>query len=94
MKIQKTKYQLEVVNRVRSLRTERNISQIKIASILDVSSGYIGNVESPKFQHKYTLKQLLALSSFFNVSLDYLLTGEFETLATDEIINLLVTYDG
>ena len=94
MNIQKTKYQLEVVNRVRSLRTERNISQIKIANTLDVSTGYIGNVESPKFQHKYTLKQLWALSTFFNVSLDYLLTGENEKLSTDKIVSLLVSYDG
>ena len=93
MGTQKTEYQLDVINRVRLLRVAKNISQIKIANLLDVSIGYIGNVESTKFQHKYTLKQLWVLASHFNVSLDYLLTGKNEKLSSELLIKYLISYD-
>lgn len=93
MDVLKTKYQLNVINRIRSLRTAKGISQIKIAHLLDVSSGYIGNVESPRYQHKYTLKQLVELAHCFDVTLDYILTGEHTDLTTKELINHLISYD-
>ncbi len=93
MDVKKSSNQLKVVNRVRDLRISKDISQIKIANLLDVSNGYVGNVESPKFQHKYTLKQLWVLSKYFNVSLDYLLTGNNKELSKEELINKLISYD-
>lgn len=93
MEIIKTTYQLDIINRVRTLRLNHDVSQIKIAKLLDVSNGYIGNVESPKYQHKYTLKQLWILANFFNVSLDYLFTGKEVKLTTEQLINILIAYD-
>lgn len=93
MKILKSAYQIEVINRVKSLRVANGISQIMIAGIIDVSNGYVGNVESTKFRHRYTLKQLWIIANHFGVSLDYLLTGKNETLSTEQIINYLISYD-
>lgn len=93
MELQKTTYQLEVVNRIKALRISKDLSQIKIANLLDVSNGFVGNVESPKFRHKYTLKQLWILAKHFDVSLDYILTGKETVLLSEQIVNYLISYD-
>lgn len=89
----KTYFQNEVINRVRNLRVANNISQIALASIIEVSNGQIGNIESPRFQHKYTLRQLYLIAKTFNVSLDYLLTGQECTLSSEEIIKAVIQYE-
>lgn len=92
--MQKSECQIEIINRIRLLRLANNVSQMSLANILDISSGLIGNIESPKFQHKYTLKQLYAIASYFNVKLDYILTGENQTLDSEKLIQTLIEYDG
>lgn len=89
----KTDYQNVVVNRIRQLRIDNDISQIRLANIIEVSNGQIGNIESPKFQHKYTLKQLYLIAHHFNVSIGYLLTGTKEALDNDSLIKALIKYD-
>lgn len=89
----KTDFQNEVVNRIRQLRIDRDVSQIGLANIIDVSNGQIGNIESPKFQHKYTLKHLNLIAKFFNVSIIYLLTGNNDAIDIDYLIQLLIKYD-
>lgn len=88
----KTEFQNEVVNRIRRLRTDNDISQIGLANIIEVSNGQIGNIESPKFQHKYTLKQLYLIAQYFNVSIAFLLTGKDE-LNSEELIKTLIRYE-
>ena len=47
-----------VINIIRELRQGQNASQAYVAELLDLrSSGLVGNIESPRFPHKYTLKQ-------------------------------------
>lgn len=89
----KTAHQNEVINRVRNLRVEKSLSQVDLAAILEVSNGQIGNIESPKFQHKYTLKQLNIIAKSFNVSIYFLLTGEEKSFSTDELIKAIIQYD-
>lgn len=89
----KTDFQNEVINRIRQLRIDREVSQIGLANIIDVSNGQIGNIESPKFQHKYTLKHLDLIAKSFNVSLTYLLTGNNDAIDIDYLIQLLIKYD-
>lgn len=89
-----SEFQTEIINRIRILRLANNISQMGLANVLDLSSGQISNIESPNFQHKYTLKQLYAIANFFNVKLDYILTGKNETLDSEELIQTLIEYDG
>lgn len=64
-----------------------------LATVIEVSNGQIGNIESPKFQHKYTLKQLYLIARHFNVSVDYLLTGSKQVLDSDSLIKALIKYD-
>ncbi|MBO5455918.1 MAG: helix-turn-helix transcriptional regulator [Muribaculaceae bacterium] len=89
----KTEYQLEVISRIRKLRIENEVSQVGLANLIDVSNGQIGNIESPKFKHKYTLKQLYLIAQHFKVSLDYILTGSDKTLGSTQLIEELIKYD-
>ena len=93
MDVLKSTYQLEVVNRIKALRISKDLSQIKVANLLDVSNGFVGNVESPKYRHKYTLKQLWILAKYFGVSLDYILTGKEIVLSSEQIVTYLISYD-
>ena len=90
----KTDFQNEVVNRVRKLRTEKAVSQVGLAKLIDVGNGQIGNIESPKFPHKYTIKQLYVIARCFNVSIGYLFTGNNDTLTVENLIEILIKYDG
>ena len=89
----KTDFQNDVVNRIRQLRIAQNVSQIGLANIIDVSNGQIGNIESPKFQHKYTLKHLDLIAKYFGVSITYLLTGDNIEIDIDILIKYLIKYD-
>lgn len=89
----KTEYQLEVISRIRKLRIDNEVSQIGLANLIYISNGQIGNIESPKFQHKYTLKQLYIIAQYFKVSMDYILTGSNEALSSTQLIEALIRYD-
>lgn len=56
--------------RLKELRTEKNVGQIELAKAINVSKGIISlwenNLREPK------LSNLVALSKFFDVSIDYL----------------------
>lgn len=89
----KTDFQNEVINRIRLLRTNNEISQIGLANIIEVSNGQIGNIESPKFRHKYTLKQLYLIAKYFNVTPYFLLTGITDEADSDSLLKALIKYD-
>lgn len=89
----KTEYQLEVISRIRKLRIENEVSQVGLANLIDISNGQIGNIESSKYQHKYTLKQLYLIAQYFKVSMEYLLTGSNESLNSSQLIEALIKYD-
>lgn len=89
----KTEYQLEVISRIRKLRIENEVSQVGLANLIDISNGQIGNIESSKFQHKYTLKQLYLIAQYFRVSMEYLLTGSNDSLSSSQLIEALIKYD-
>lgn len=78
MALQKTEYQILVINRVKQLRVTRNVSQQQLASILDATNGTIGNIESLKYANKYTFSQLNTLAHFFQVPIDTFFRSESE----------------
>ena len=79
--INKTKYQIEVWNRVNIVRKKKKISQVDLVKICQ-QHGY--NITQPEISKlnsgisKITLYQAMAFSVALNVSLDYLLKGEKE----------------
>lgn len=88
----KSPFQLEVLQRVRSLRIEKGLSQQKLAELLDATNGQIGNIESSNHTHKYTLAQLSAISKEFGVSINYIFTGK-DTCSQDALIDAIVKYE-
>jgi transcriptional regulator with XRE-family HTH domain len=67
-KVQKNIIDWYIVNKVRDMRQERNISQESLAAHLNVSNGFIGQVESPNYRAKYKTLHLNELAKLFNCS--------------------------
>lgn len=57
-----------VIDFVLKLRIKKSLSQDDIASILEVSRGFISNVESPKSRAKYNLYHIDLLADYFGLS--------------------------
>ncbi len=57
-----------VINRVKEVRLEKGISQAELARLLDVSEGFIGNVENKNYRAKYNIKHLNELAKIFKCS--------------------------
>jgi DNA-binding XRE family transcriptional regulator len=66
--IQKSKIDWYIITRVREMRIANELGQEDIALHLEVSTGYIGHIESPKFAAKYTTVQVNELAKLFKCS--------------------------
>jgi len=64
----KSKIDLYVIDRVKEKRLEKNISQANLAYELDVSVGFIGMAESPKYPTHYNIKHLNDLAKILKCS--------------------------
>lgn len=65
----KAPIELYVIEKVREIRMQQNISQSMLAYGIGVTSGFIGQVESPKYPAKYNLNHLNELAKYLNCSL-------------------------
>lgn len=54
----KTKFELQVIQKVKEKRIAMNKSQEDLAAALDLSRGFIGQIESPTSASKYNLNHL------------------------------------
>lgn len=93
MEIGKTDYQMRVINRIKSMRYDLKISQVKIAEWLNLSNGQVGNIESVKFPHKYTIKQLKCICDHFNIKIEDVLLDNEENKTIENVINKLIEYE-
>ena len=64
----KSKIDLFVITRIKERRMQKNISQRGLAAILDCSPSFIGQVESEKFDVKYSVHQVFLVAQFFECS--------------------------
>lgn len=65
----KSEIDLYVINKVRELRVNANISQAELALLLDLSVGFIGHIESSKYRAKYNLHHLNQLAKVLKCSM-------------------------
>ena len=63
----KSKVDLFVINKVREKRKELGISQRGLAAILECSPSFIGQVESDKFDIKYSVHQVFLIAPIFRL---------------------------
>jgi len=61
----------KLAERIKELREEKHLSQVRLAAELDVSSGFIADIELGRKMG--SIKTLMKFADFFDVSTDYLL---------------------
>ena len=66
--IMKSKIDVYVINKVKEKRFEKNLSQADLANELNMSVGFIGKVESPKYPSHYNIKHLNQLAKILDCS--------------------------
>ena len=64
----KTPIEEFVIDKVREFRIQKKISQAELADMLDLSSGFIGKIESKNHSAKYNLNHLNKLADILNCS--------------------------
>jgi DNA-binding XRE family transcriptional regulator len=64
----KNKIDWFIITRVREMRMKASLGQEDIALHLEVSTGYIGHIESPNFKAKYNTGQINELAKLFKCS--------------------------
>lgn len=56
-----------VIEKVKSIRLSKGISQAKLAIIIDLSVGFVGNIENPNHIAKWNINLLNRISKELNV---------------------------
>jgi transcriptional regulator with XRE-family HTH domain len=64
----KSTIELYIINKVKEMRLKAGKSQADLAADLDVSYGFIGQVENPKFRTKYNVNHINKLADVFKCS--------------------------
>ena len=67
-KILKSKIDRYIISQVKKKREDLNIQQDDIAIHLNVSTGFIGQIESPNYRAKYNAQHLNELAKLFKCS--------------------------
>ncbi|GLU51552.1 transcriptional regulator [Dyadobacter frigoris] len=65
---EKTDFEIAVINEVRKVRKSKGFSQDDLAMFLNLTRGFIGQIESPKFASKYNVNHLGILAKEMNCS--------------------------
>ena len=86
----KTEYQNNIINKIRKLREERQCSQEDIAALLGISNGHIGNIESVKSDHKYTLNQILRICRDFKFPIEQLFLEDEDYNSSIDIVSKVI----
>ena len=69
--------QIELGLRIKRLRTEKGLTQEKLAESLGISVEYVGKIERGK--RTPSLDLVIAMSKFFHTSTDYILLANRRT---------------
>lgn len=87
----KNEYQLSIILKIKKERELRGLGQKNIADMLHLSIGQVGNIESPKYPHKYTLRQLNTLCKHFKIPTEQLFIPDDSYMEPGtDIISLLI----
>ena len=98
MKSENIDFQDQVIQSIKKLRMERGISQAKLSEILGISRGQIGNIENPKYSHKYTLKQIDTICKHLDYPIEKVFMPNVKiapecSKAIDELMKSIVKYE-
>ncbi|WP_298551839.1 helix-turn-helix transcriptional regulator [uncultured Parabacteroides sp.] len=91
----KTDYQQQVINRIKLIRESKGFSQLTFSKLLDISPGQMGNIDSCKQPHKYTLKQILRICDFLEITVEEVFFANDDRsrmFSTRDVINAIIKY--
>lgn len=89
----KTHFQYEVISRLKKAREDKNFTQASIAKQLGISPGQLGNIESYKQCHKFTLAQIMKICDLLEIDIvDIFLPEKGEGANPKEVIEAIVKY--
>lgn len=89
----KTHFQYEVISRLKKAREDKNFTQASIAKHLGISPGQLGNIESYKQCHKFTLAQIMKICDLLGIDIvDIFLPEKVEGVTPKEVIETIVKY--
>lgn len=91
----KTEYQQKIINRIKSIREERGMTQLAFAHLLDISPGQMGNIDSYKQPHKYTIKQIMTICDSLHVDIEDILfpdKGNTKIYSVKDVVNAIIRY--
>ena len=86
----KTEKQNNVIFYIKQVRESLGYSQKRLADLLGVSHGQIGNIESLRTSHKYTLEQIQCICEVFNIRIELVFLQEDEIVKSKNLIDSLI----
>ncbi len=86
----KSEYQNYIIHRIRQLREEHGYTQSKVAGVIGISNGQMGNIESFKTPHKYTLAHIQQICKEFRYPIEQLFLEDEDFAKDNDIISLLI----
>ena len=91
-------YQDKIIQTIKKIRLEKNISQSKLSELLGISRGQIGNIENPNYPHKYTLKQIVAICKHLDYPIEKIFIPEMViahdcSMAINALMERVVRYE-
>lgn len=89
----KTPFQYEIISRLKKAREDKSFTQASIAKHLEISPGQLGNIESYKQDHKFTLAQILKICDLLEIKIEEVLLPEKTAKAEiRDVIEAIVKY--
>ena len=86
----KSEFQQEIITSLKEYRLKEGYTQQEVGVLLGISNGQVGNIESPKMPHKYTLSQISMLCDAFQIDIERIFLNELELMDNDNKIKSLI----
>ena len=91
----KSDYQQQVINKIKALREKQGITQLAFSKMLGISPGQMGNIDSIRQPHKYTIKQLLTICDALGIGIEVVLfpsSAQSKTYSVREVVTAIIKY--
>lgn len=91
----KTAFQSEIVYKLKVAREKSGLSQANVADALGISYGQMGNIESTKQNHKYTLAQIYSLCKLMKIHIEdvFLTPEEKHGNIIEKLVSNIIAYE-
>lgn len=86
----KSDFQQKIITSLKEYRLKEGYTQQEVGVLLGISNGQVGNIESPKMPHKYTLSQISMLCDAFHIDIESIFLNDLELLDNNNKIKSLI----